>query len=272
MQQVIAEQFAHKGLTPTIELVDPGYSLQAALEKAASAPVIIIGGGDGTVRTAVEFVAGKDTLLGVLPLGTLNHFSRDLGMPDDLAEAIASLCSCEVKKIDVGEVNGHIFINNASLGIYPLAVLLRQKIANRLGFPKYVAMAWGFLKLFSRFPMLSLQIAQRTVYTPLVFIGNNIYEKNPFQNAKRAALDQGVLDVAYLRTKTRLDFLWAALKGLIGRFEDVEHLEKLEMTELRIFSRRKRIYIALDGEVKKIDTPLYFRTRPKSLNVIVPRS
>lgn len=268
---MIAEQFAQQGLTPTIEIVDPD-SLQAALEKAAHAPAIIIGGGDGTVRTAVEYLAGKDTLLGVLPLGTLNHFAKDLGMPANLEDAIAFLCSGEVKKIDVGEVNGHIFINNTSLGIYPLAVLLRQKIADRLDFPKYVAMAWGFLKLFSRFPMLSLHIAQKTVYTPLVFIGNNVYEKNPFQNAKRTALDQGVLDVAYLSTKTRLDFLWATFRGLIGRFEDVEHLEKLEMTELRIFSRRKRIYIALDGEVKKIDTPLYFRTRPKSLNVIAPRS
>jgi diacylglycerol kinase family enzyme len=268
LQETLARAFASHGMTPRIELIDPA-DLEDQLRQT-SAPVIIIGGGDGSIRSAAQILVGQETVLGVLPLGTLNHFAKDLGMPDDLEEAVGALCHGEVKTIDVGEVNDHVFINNASLGIYPMAVLLRQRMANRLGLPKYVAMAWAFAKLLVRFPLLTLQVAQKMVHTPLVFVGNNVYEKNPLQNARRLRLDEGVLDVMYLKSKTRLSFIMVTFKGLLSRFENIGELEKMAMTELRVFSWRKRVYVALDGEVTKMNTPLHFRVRAKSLHVIMP--
>src|SRR6185437_11967871 len=85
----------------------------------AGDPLLIVGGGDGTIGAAASALAGTETTLGILPLGTLNHFARDLGIPSDLQEAAELIARKTDRRVDVGEMNDRIFINNSAIGLYP---------------------------------------------------------------------------------------------------------------------------------------------------------
>ena len=84
--------------------------------------------------------------MGVLPLGTLNHFARDLGIPTDLEEAVRVVVEGTVREVDVGEANGRVFVNNSSIGLYPDAVSLRDAWMERDSMHKWVAMGRAALE------------------------------------------------------------------------------------------------------------------------------
>ena len=98
---------------------------RAALESGIDA--LVAGGGDGTIRSVAGVLAGGDVPLGVLPVGTLNHFARDLGIPVDLPAAVRLIADGAPRALDVGEVNGEIFVNNSMLGFYPPVVEVRDR-------------------------------------------------------------------------------------------------------------------------------------------------
>ena len=139
----LARLAAPAGLDAAIELAHGGDEIAAAVRKAvAERPrMIVAGGGDGTVSTVAAALVDTDIVFGVLPLGTLNHFAKDLGVPLELADAVALLASGRPKRVDVGEVNGRIFVNNSSLGLYPDIVRDRERQQKRLGRGKWLAFA-----------------------------------------------------------------------------------------------------------------------------------
>ena len=100
--------------------------------------LLIVGGGDGTISAAASALVGTETRLGILPLGTLNHFARDLGIPTDLDEAAKLIAAGAERRVDVAEMNGRIFINNSAIGLYPLMVVDRDVQRKRLR-PKQAA-------------------------------------------------------------------------------------------------------------------------------------
>jgi diacylglycerol kinase family enzyme len=105
--------------------VTPGKSLREAAARAVADPtcaVVVAGGGDGTVNAVAGVLAGTEKPLGVLPLGTLNHFAKDLGIPHEVERAVQLLGTGAPRRVDVAEVNGRVFVNNSSIGVYPLAV------------------------------------------------------------------------------------------------------------------------------------------------------
>ena len=130
----VAAALAGAGITGSVELLDgKDCAERAAAAVAGKVPLVIAGGGDGTISAAAGAIAGSDTLLGVLPLGTLNHFARDLGISFDLAEAAAVIGAGNERRVDVAELNGRVFINNSAIGLYPLMVLDRDAQQKRLG-------------------------------------------------------------------------------------------------------------------------------------------
>lgn len=273
----IREAFRSAGAEADVRTAEGGEQFLALAREAASgeSPILVAGGGDGTIGTVASMLAGTGKVLGVLPLGTLNHFAKDLDIPLELEAAAHNVVEGVDTEVDVGEVNGRIFVNNSSLGLYPRIVRHREESRQRLGWGKWPALVWATLHTLHRHHPIDVTLAvdgrevQRK--TPFVFVGNNFYEMEGFHVGKRARLDRGELYV-YLAPGARpLDLVIFALRALVGRLEESVGFEVLRTTELRIRPRTDPVRVAIDGELAMMRIPLRYRILPRALRVIVPR-
>src|SRR6476661_10144344 len=176
----VAAALGAAGLKVDVELVtgsDCPVRCRAIAERGDE--LLIVGGGDGTISAAASALVGTKTLLGILPLGTLNHFARDLGIPPEIGEAAKLIASAPERRVDVAEMNGRIFINNSAIGLYPLMVLDRDLQRKRLGRSKRLAMIVASARSLARFHherlTLTINDEKELVDTPLLFVGNNDY-------------------------------------------------------------------------------------------------
>lgn len=271
----LQDQLAQRGVIARVEVVHDGRALLAAADRARAdgAPLVIAAGGDGTVSAVASRLAGTATVLGVLPMGTLNHFAKDLGLPIELDAALDVLAGGETVAVDVGEVNGRVFINNSSIGIYPDIVLDREQQRRRLGRGKWPALLVACLNVLRRHPSLraELQVQGERLLrrSPFVFIGNNRYEVEGFAIGRRAALDAGRLSLYMAHHGGRFGLLRLAVLALLHRLRQAEDFEMLEAAELVIRPARRRIRVAADGEVLVMQGPLHYRIRPGALRVRV---
>jgi diacylglycerol kinase family enzyme len=236
--------------------------------------VVAAMGGDGTVNAVAAALAGTSTPMLVLPAGTLNHFARDLGLPLDPAEAALLVRDGEQRKVDVAEVNGRVFVNNSSIGAYPLAVALREQLQDQGRGGKWSAMARASLRTFRRFPTLRVHIdgddGELDLETPFVFIGNNAYGGEGVGASERARLDGGRLGVLTAEATTRREALRIALLAASGRLDDTPAVWRGEPAEVTVETGAASLLVSLDGEVVRLETPLRFRSRPGALLVIAP--
>jgi len=236
--------------------------------------LLIVGGGDGTVSAAASAVVGTDTALGILPLGTLNHFARDLGIPANIDEAAAIVAGGSERRVDVAEMNGQLFINNSAIGLYPLMVVDRDLQRSRLGRSKRLAMLVASARTLARFnhQRLTLTVNDRKalIDTPLLFVGNNDYRLDLRAPGRRESLDDGTLCVFVMRKKTRRGFLAASLRALFNRARGNDMVRLGDVERLRVASRRSQLTVSLDGEVTRAATPLDYRIRKQALRVIAP--
>ncbi|HJQ27557.1 MAG TPA: diacylglycerol kinase family protein [Blastocatellia bacterium] len=275
VRQQLAELFAEAGIAAQIRVAhNSSELLRLARHSARSgAPIIVAGGGDGTVSAVAAAVAGTDKTLGVLPLGTLNHFAKDLRIPLDLAGAVRNLVTGRIAHVDVGEVNGHVFINNSSLGIYPKLVRMRER-KQRQGMSKWPAFIVALITVMRRYPLVAVRLVtddQRLAgRTPFVFVGNNEYETSSFRMGGRSCLDAGHLSVYTAPVRSRFELIKLFIKAFLGMIRDSDNFDHLCAPEVWVETRRRRTRIALDGEVRRLRTPLHYRVRPGALRVIVP--
>ncbi|SFU79997.1 Diacylglycerol kinase family enzyme [Pseudoduganella namucuonensis] len=269
-------KFAAHGMAPDITLAQGGAEMIAAAEAAVrrGAPMVVAGGGDGTVNAVASVLVGTDIPYGVLPLGTLNHFAKDLKIPLELDAAIANLARGRPRKVDVGEVNGRIFLNNSSLGLYPDIVRDRERQQRRLGRGKWLAFSWAALSALRRYPFLSVRLSvngeAHARRTPFVFIGNNEYLMQGFNIGERARLDGGTLSLYVAQRPSRLGLARLAWHALTGRLAQQRDFDVVLASELAVDTRHKRIRVATDGEVTVMQTPLEYRLRTGALTVMVP--
>ena len=249
-------------------------ALAAAEAIADGAELVIAGGGDGTVSAVAGAAAGTSTRLGILPLGTLNHFARDLGIPATLDEAAKLIATGRDRLVDVAQINGRVFINNSAIGVYPLMVTDRQSQERRLGRRKRLAMAVAAARTLLRFSSrrLTLTVNDRSVSveTPLLFVGNNSYRLEMPGAGTRERLDGGELCVVVLRRKSRLGFCTAILRALVGHGRRIDVARLDDVHELRVDSTRSSLTVSIDGETERLSSPLTYRIRPKALRVIAP--
>ncbi|MFZ4876758.1 diacylglycerol/lipid kinase family protein [Janthinobacterium sp. Mn2066] len=271
-------QFAAVGLDAAITLATSGAEMMATAEQALAdgVEIVVAGGGDGTINAVASVVVekGQGTRFGVLPLGTLNHFAKDLQIPLDLDAAIANVAGGVAVPVDVGEVNDRIFLNNSSLGLYPDIVRDREKQQRRLGRGKWLAFSWALIAALRRYPFLNVQLtlngevhARRT---PFVFIGNNEYLMQGLNIGERERLDSGRLSLYVAQRPGRLGLVRLALHALFGKLSQAKDFDVLTATEMDIATHHRRLRVATDGEVTVMNTPLRYRIRPAALQVIVP--
>jgi diacylglycerol kinase family enzyme len=270
----IREAFVAAGVEPAIHCIDPADLADTVPEIAEGVDVVVAAGGDGTVSAIAGALAGGDVPLAVLPLGTLNHFARDIGMPLDLKEAAAAIVAGRATRVDVGEVNGRVFVNNSSVGLYPETVISRDLERKQTGRGKWTAMAIAAARVLKRFPLLAACIVmpQRSVVcsTPMIFVGNNQYTVNVLQLGQRERLDRGQLSLYMMRCKGRLYMFWLMVRALLGRLDAVRDFEAETTNEVVVRLRHKKLRVAIDGEVAQMRSPLHYRIRPRALPVIVP--
>jgi diacylglycerol kinase family enzyme len=242
----------------------------AAAAAAAQADAVVAAGGDGTVSAVASALAGTETPLGILPLGTLNHFARDLGLPLELREAARVVAAGHVRQVDVAEVNGHAFVNNSSVGFYPHVVRKRTRLRASLG--KWLAMAWSAVAVLWRLPRMRLRLrtaaGEAPVVTPFLFVGNNRYEAG-VAAARREAIDRGELRIYVARWAGRLGFMRVALRWFFGRGRD-QDVAELSVRSVSVESHRSTLHVAADGEVLRLRPPLRYVIRPRALRVLAP--
>lgn len=270
----LKEIFARLGYEARIEAPPDCERIEQLAREAVERGVklVIAGGGDGTVSAVANALAGSNTALAVLPLGTLNHFAKDLGLPLPLEAAAATALSGRVRAVDVGEVNGRVFVNNSSIGLYPQVVREREALRER-GRSKWLAFAQALLATVQRGKSLRvrLRFSGRVLNsnTDFVFIGNNEYELAAPRLGVRARLDAGTLWVWHLPHTGRFRAVAAAARAIFG-VEKPKPPLAFTTESLRIETRRKTLDVALDGEVLRMTPPLVYRSRPRGLRVIVP--
>ena len=271
----VAAALSALGVTAKIESVDGdaiGDRADAAVKGGAK--LVVVGGGDGSVSSAAQALAGSGAALGIMPLGTLNHLARDLGIPATLQESVQVIASGRTRSIDVAEVNGRTFVNNAAIGLYPLMVIDREAQQDRLGRSKRLAMLVASLRTLMRFHhqrlTLSIDGGEARVDTPLLFVGNNDYQLAFPAAGQRDKLDDGELCVMLMRKKGVPGFLAAVARALLGiqRADDMVRIDGVK--QLKVDSARSTITLALDGETLVMKPPLEFRIRPGALKVIAP--
>jgi diacylglycerol kinase family enzyme len=271
----VADALAKAGFDAEVELIDGGkceVRCRALVERGAR--LIVVGGGDGTVSAAASALVGSETLLGILPVGTLNHFARDLGISTNIEEAIKLIASRPERRVDVAEMNDRLFINNSAIGLYPLMVIDRDLQRVRLGRSKRLAMIVASLRTLARFNhqrlTLTVNDQQARIDTPLLFVGNNEYRTDIGAAGQRESIEDGELSVYVMRKKTRRGLIAASIRSLLNRSrpDDMVRIEGVE--RLCVSSRKRQLAVSLDGEVVRAEPPLDYKIRKKALRVIAP--
>ena len=271
----LATAFSLAGVAAEVRPTD-GRALAAAARQAvaAGASAVVVGGGDGTLNTALEALVGGRVPLGILPLGTRNHFARDLGIDGDLDAAVRVIAAGHVRHVDVGEVNGRVFLNNCSLGLYPDLVRDRETQEVLQERPRWSAIlraSWNSLRRF-HVRTVTLRADGRVwrVTTPILFVGNNRYETRLLSLGRRSGLEEGLLWLYLARNPTRTGVIRLALRTLLGRLEQTRDFEAVATAELELRTYRRHVRLAVDGEVLPMISPLRWRVRPGALPVLAP--
>ncbi len=268
----LVELFTEAGVSPRIEMVRPE-ALVARLRQliADGARAVAVGGGDGSLSTAANALAGSPAILVPLPLGTLNHFAQRYGLATVEAATVA-VRQGQIVRVGVGEVNGRIFINNASCGFYPHMVRYREKIRPAIG--KWPAAFVASLIVLERRPLLELALdvagkrIQRTTAAMWIGLGKHSLR---LPEPGDATQEGDVLEIVLPRLHGRLRLtalawrLWWRLKQ--HQKPDDPQLETLRTPEFTLQSRRP-IDVATDGEVHRLPGPLHFRFHKDALRVL----
>ncbi len=277
--QEVIEAFANLGMTAEIEELSETNTSDAIINKIQSkgCNMVVAGGGDGTISSvAGAIVRLKSSLtLGLLPMGTLNHFTKDLGIPQQIPEAAKIIAEEYSEMLDIGEVNGAYFINNSSIGAYPMVVLDREAQERKGGskWPSLVRASFHALREFDTFEAtIEHERKKERKETPLIFVGNDRYVMQGSEMGTRKNLKEGTLTVLVTRKSTRLRLFLNAILARIGRVRDAADLDIEHVPELTIRLTTTECEVSLDGEVQKIKCPLHYRSVPAALRVIVPRT
>lgn len=274
---VLAALFAAQGVEAEIVCVRGSGLLAAARAAATRNDVdgVVAAGGDGTLGTVADALDGTNKPMGVLPLGTRNHFAKDLGIPLSLEKAVEQIASGVIRRVDLGEVNGRVFLNNSSIGLYPRIVEMRAGHRWRRRAGKFIAMVRATIRVTRKVPRMRVLLAsgakRLTRTTPFVFVANNDYAFSGF-NARRPRLDAGTLALYLSDCTTRLGLLRLAFRAIRGRLGKRvgRDLETVRLEEVWIDPGQRTVRVSTDGEVRHLVAPLHYRIRKLALPVFAP--
>lgn len=235
---------------------------------------IVAAGGDGTIMTVASQLVGTGCRLGVLPLGTFNYFARGLDIPEDLSEAAELIRSGPTRPLSLGEVNGRVFLNNASLGVYPAILKERESVYRRWG-RRRIAAYWSVVKTFARFqrPMrmtIEVEGESRRLRTPLVFVARSQFQLEHFELEGADCIARGQFAVFISPDRGRIGLFKQAWRLVRHSMKAGRDFELICTERLTIHTRRPRKLIACDGEKLWLHSPLVFAMHKDAVQVIAP--
>lgn len=233
------------------------------IEKAAIIGVI---GGDGTVSAVAGLVAGTKATLLPLPGGTLNHFTKDLGIAQNIDDALKHAVTSKSKTVDIARVNDIRFINNSSIGLYPSTLRERKEIEPKIG--KWTAAVVASLRALVRLKTYLVTIDGKTFHTPFIFVGNNHYSIDAPGGVERSSLDQGELTVFVAKTRSRLVLLKIAIFALIGKAKELDEFDTFHPKTLTVSTKKSTLSVSHDGEVSRLSSPLDYHVESHALRII----
>jgi diacylglycerol kinase family enzyme len=258
---------------------ESGAELAVLAQRAAGQDhydILVAAGGDGTVNAVASAIAGTNKTLGVLPLGTVNHFARVLGVPMDLARAVKSLEETEPSLYDLGEVNGRLFVNNSTLGVYPRIIRYREHLRATRGLNKWAAFAYAAARMIPSHEPAKLRLLingsrELSVSTPFVFIGRSDGTLGALNLIRKEQPGDGELSVFLVHAGQTPSLLRLASRALAGKLAGAEGVEIFKAKDLVIEGDDRTLHVAMDGEVVPLRTPLHYRVRRRALRVAAPR-
>ena len=281
-QRVMASVFNDAGRKFEFLEIDKPANITAVCAKAvamaqAQNGVVVAAGGDGTINAVAGAVLRSGCPFGVLPQGTFNYFGRANAIPQDTREAASALLGASVAPVNVGEVNGRVFLVNASLGLYPKLLEDREAWKKQFGRSRMVAFASGLATLFKARSQLRLEVerAGKTTQlrTPTLFVGNNHLQlaQVGIDEAHTQAVNDGALAAISVRPIGTPALLWLLARGVIGRLGDAENIDSFSFRRLSVAVRgKRRIKVATDGEIVWMTLPLVFQVADTPLLLMVP--
>lgn len=258
-----------------VATVRKGGTIGDAARQAAQggSQIVLAFGGDGTQNAVAGALAGTGAVMGVLPGGTFNYFARELGV-ETLETALAAIAGGRVIQRDLGAINGRIFLNNASFGLYPQILRRREDIYRRWGRSRLAAY-WSVLVALRdlRAPMhLSVEIGADRVdfHTPLAFVARSAYQLETLGLDGADAVRAGHFALFIARGTSRRALMSAAVRLAMGKSVRGEDFELVVSDRLLIEPREARKLVALDGEKDRMDAPFRLRVLRGGLRVFAP--
>lgn len=271
------------GRSCVLEVVHDGATLprvasNVAKRATSEGAILVAAGGDGTLNAVAHEAVRHGCVFGVLPQGTFNYFGRTHGIPEDLAEAVRALLRARVRHVQIGMVNGRSFLVNASVGLYPRLLEEREHDKRQFGRSRAVALLSALKTALGRHRnlriVLELDGRSRRLRTPTLFVGNNRLQMEQVgMQPLDHAVEEGRLGAIAPRPVGRWRMLGLLLRGALGRLgqaEDVVAFAFRSMTvRAPLLSGRRRIKVAVDGEVCMLELPLRFEALDGRLALLV---
>lgn len=261
-----------------IEVIELSAELDCAAEVreriARGVRLFIAGGGDGSVNHVLQALVNSEATLAVLPLGTYNHFARDLGIPLGWRDALRVALTGDAKQIDTARVNERYFVNNLSIGLYPELVMKREERGR--DYPRWKARLYAIYWTLRRYPHVHLTVEadhrHESIRTQVFLVSNNSYDlERVGVEAPRSRLTEGRLSVYWLPHTSRWRLMRYVARYAAGRVRTVPGFRSFRTLRMRVQSSRGHLKVGLDGEVFTMNTPLVVTAVPQSLVVRVPR-
>jgi len=235
---------------------------------------ILVAGGDGTIATAASLVAQTDVELAILPGGTLNHFARDHNIPTDLDKAALVAGEGRVIGADIGYVNDCVFLNTSSIGAYVTFVRDRERLEKRFGYN--IASAFAFVRTLGQLRTFTVTVEidgrKKSFRCSMVFIGVGERELKVPTLGSRVKNGKRGLHLMIVRGRQKARLFAVALAGLARGTREAQKLPEFEeiiVDSCRIDLNRSRTTIGLDGELKRLQTPLDYRIARDAISLVV---
>jgi YegS/Rv2252/BmrU family lipid kinase len=253
-----------------------GHGIELARQAALEGwPIIAAAGGDGTVSEVVNGLMqaadkGEAGALGIIPLGTGNDLAEMLCLPGNIAAACQRLVAGHTRLIDVGQVNGHYFVNNSAVGLEPMVTLAHERLRWIKGKPRYILAALQTILAAKSWLMrLSWNSSEYDGPITLVSVGNSRRTGGSFYMTPHAVLDDGLLDFIYVGSLSRWEMLRLLPQTFQGAHIRHPQVVYLKTTRLSITSSPPTP-IQADGEIiAEHATEITYQIIPNKLRVIV---
>ncbi|MDX3905871.1 MAG: diacylglycerol kinase family protein [Pigmentiphaga sp.] len=240
--------------------------------------VVVAAGGDGTLNAVAQVALGTGLPFAILPQGTFNYFGRTYGIPTDTERAAAALLDARILPVQIGMLNGHAFLVNASVGLYPQLLEDREAFKQRYGRSRAVALVSGLITLLRRPRQLHLELVRdgqlRHLRTPTLVVGNNALQLERLGFKDTDVLEQGGLVALSPKPVGTPALYWMILLGALSRLGEADNVVSFGFQRLVVTprgGRKTRYKVAMDGEVSRMQAPLTFNVSEHRLPLLVPR-